>query len=358
MSRTYLIISFLLFFVAGSCVKEISYAPLNVSQRIVVSGILTNKAERQIVKLTLLGDYGNQSFTAVRDAQITLSDDLGRTWQYKEDTRTDTVHSYFLDGFVGVQGQSYSISITLPNRQVFVSKPQLMPATTPIDTFYVKGEMVEKVSETGVFYSTPQAAGYVESAIPTGSDPNLSLYWDVYQVWLFQEFAQQTFPPDLWQSCFITDYFNSQNVSLKRFSDFQAGASFRQRVGGTGLSNAFEHKTGWVVRQYTIDKPAAKYLEQSNLLITQDGSIFDVPPAEVRGNVYEKSNPTSLLLGYFQVASVSEKQFFVLNGSLGQDYTWNNSYCYPNSFNQETFLYCYQCHLLPSSSVVAPAWWK
>jgi hypothetical protein len=343
------------------CIKEIDYGTnTTASDKLVVSGRLTNLPERQIIRLLIPGDYQFQNFIPIRDAVITLKDDLGATWQYQQETRPDTIHTYFLDNFQGVPGRSYSIQIQLARGGTYETKPQLMPEPITMDSMNVVGQYEEKVTPTGIFVQKRVAASHIQTTIPASTNRDLALHWDVYQVWLFQEFKTQMFPPDPWVSCFITDYFNRQNIDVVRIRDLQPGATIRQEIGSTGISYAFETRTSFTATQFVTNKDAARYLEQSEQLLAQSGSIFDVPPAPVRGNVYDVNQPTELALGYFEVAAASVKRAFVNNGQLGPNFQYLDSYCYPTEGNLEFSkrVHCESCHLLPNSTVERPVWWQ
>jgi hypothetical protein len=344
----------------SACVKEIEFQPNSeVANEVVVSGRLTNLQERQSIQLMKPGELKKQSFAPIRNARITLHNDLGNTWEYREETRPDTVHQYYLDDFVGEVGRTYWVEIFLENGKTLVSKPQRMPEPVTMSDLEVIGEFEEKVTPTGVFIQKPGAAIYANTTIPDTIDQKLAIHWDVYQVWLFQEFSPQTFPPDPWVFCFISDYFNRQNLVVKRISDLQPGSSIHQKIGFTGISHAFEFRTCFIGTQFTTNAETANYLEQTNTLLTPTGSIFDVPPALIQGNVHIKGDENARALGYFEVCSADLKREFVVNGQLGNAFRFNDSFCYPNTgfFSADLWKYCYSCHEFPNSSVNTPLWW-
>jgi Domain of unknown function (DUF4249) len=71
------------------------------------------------------------------------------------------------------------------------------------------------------------------------------------------------------------------------------------------------------VAQYSLSKGAYDYWTKINTQINNTGSIFDAPPANIRGNIVCKDDPTEQVLGYFETTSVSYKNIFVLRDNLG-----------------------------------------
>jgi hypothetical protein len=49
--------------------------------------------------------------------------------------------------------------------------------------------------------------------------------------------------------------------------------------------------------------------------LTRTGSIFDPLPAPVEGNIFLKSNPNKLALGYFGASAVSRKRLVIVEGN-------------------------------------------
>ncbi|MEO7996981.1 MAG: DUF4249 family protein, partial [Gemmatimonadaceae bacterium] len=63
-----------------------------------------------------------------------------------------------------------------------------------------------------------------------------------------------------------------------------------------------------LVRQLAISEQMYRYYFALNDQLGSDGSPFAVPPASVRGNVQNTTNPSLPALGYFSVSEVSERR--------------------------------------------------
>lgn len=70
------------------------------------------------------------------------------------------------------------------------------------------------------------------------------------------------------------------------------------------------------VRQYAINQAAYQYFQILKKNTEQQGSIFDVQPSQLRGNIHSTSNPAETVIGYVTASSVSSKRIFIRNDQL------------------------------------------
>lgn len=71
-----------------------------------------------------------------------------------------------------------------------------------------------------------------------------------------------------------------------------------------------------LVRQVSIDKQAYEFYDMMRRTTETLGSIFDVQPTELKGNISCISNPGELVIGYVSVGTVTEKRIFIDNRDL------------------------------------------
>lgn len=77
----------------------------------------------------------------------------------------------------------------------------------------------------------------------------------------------------------------------------------RQEVARIEVDDRFFERNAFEVVQYRISARAYEYWKNINLVGNPSGTIFDVPPATVRANIYNVNNPKERILGYFEVAA-------------------------------------------------------
>ncbi|MEI9921760.1 MAG: DUF4249 family protein [Bacteroidota bacterium] len=123
------------------------------------------------------------------------------------------------------------------------------------------------------------------------------------------------------------------------------------------IDQSFLARHYFTIYQASITLEAYNYWKNVNLLINRSGSIFDAPPAPIKGNAYSKDDDKEKVLGYFEAGNTVLSRFYMLRSDIASQI---QPYCldprfgvyYPN-YPRE----CYQCTLLDNSSHQMPAWW-
>jgi hypothetical protein len=76
-------------------------------------------------------------------------------------------------------------------------------------------------------------------------------------------------------------------------------------------NDVFTSRHYFIVNQYTISKDAFEYWEKVDIVSDQSGSLFDVQPAKIGGNIIERNNEQAIVLGYFEVSGQSVLRTFI-----------------------------------------------
>lgn len=353
--------AFIIALLLANCVQETNFFQKNSDQNtLVVDGVFTDGPGPHIIRLTRPGDSNIQVFEPVRDAKITLSDDEGNQFEYVEKVSADGSRRYYqLDNLRGVPGRTYSLEIQLPDGQTYRSRPEKMPAKVRMDSVSVKGEWFVSTNSDGSIVREPFAYVNAYTSAPAGGG---YLRWDAETVHIFNEIVKKYYPiPPPVKQCFITNRLSDQQVSLVDLGDYQQGTQIYSYVGKKRVDNAFEHRIAFTVYQYAITRSAYEYWQKIGQLISPSGTIFDVPPSRVFGNVENITNPGNPALGYFEVSAVDTARVYTRNGLLGDDFLLNQTtYCdydwakWPPVNHPE----CDDCLLLPASTLQKPDWWQ
>jgi hypothetical protein len=66
------------------------------------------------------------------------------------------------------------------------------------------------------------------------------------------------------------------------------------------------------VKQLSMSKTEFEFWEHMKEINEAGVDIFDKQPYSIPGNIHNKSNPSDLVLGYFQVSSVEPKSIYIL----------------------------------------------
>lgn len=93
-----------------------------------------------------------------------------------------------------------------------------------------------------------------------------------------------------------------------------------------------------LVKQFALDKRGYEFYDLMKRNTETLGTIFDVQPSEIRGNILCVSDPKELVIGYVSASTVSQKRVFLANSEL--PFSWRFiEYCdyytvanHPDSF--------------------------
>ena len=77
-----------------------------------------------------------------------------------------------------------------------------------------------------------------------------------------------------------------------------------------------------LVKQYAISREAYEYLGLMKRNSEQQGSIFDVQPTELRGNIKSITDPAEQVIGFIGISSIAEKRLFIENTQV-KDWNFN-----------------------------------
>jgi Domain of unknown function (DUF4249) len=347
-----LTILFGVLFYAG-CIEEITFeAPDADQDQMVVNGVFTDEDGPHQLVLTRPGKYNEKKVRTITGAAVILTDDAGNRYTYKEEKDNNQNSTYVLKGVKGVPGRTYTLEINAGSSGSYRSRPQKMLPPIPIDSIEVTGDWLFFTSANGIVVQQSFGFAYARARVPEQAEGRY-LHWDASIVYIFNE-VPNPFKPNT--QCFVNEYIGGQLISVADPSAFQPGTRIRVLAGRKRVNYAFEHRVCFVVQQRTIDRAAYDYWRKLEKIITPNGTIFDVPPSPLPGNLEPTDPRYKQTLGYFEVASVQTKRFYTQNGGLGDLHIIREPpYC-------EYFPYekpeCGNCLLIAGSSNDKPDWWQ
>jgi hypothetical protein len=71
-----------------------------------------------------------------------------------------------------------------------------------------------------------------------------------------------------------------------------------------------------LVKQYALSQEAYQYWQILQKISQQLGTLFDVQPSQLQGNVHSLSNPSEPVIGYISASTIPEKRIFIDHSSL------------------------------------------
>lgn len=309
---------FLYFFLLGftSCIDPFKADVDEGSSILSMEGYITTAPGPHQIKLTRTATYGDvfrdfirpetQANVAIRENETGLVVFLNETQRGVYETPQD---------FSAKLGYRYSLLITTSEGNEYTSFPSLVNDVPQLDSL-----------------------SYLTITIPTGDrlnprsgiqliahfqDPPDELnyyFWNIKNpvstVETFPEFYRppRSLPTDPYQPKDCCKYCNIPGYSVSRALFLADDVNFNglptSQIAGYVEDDGFRlsFKYRFLFEQLAISSETFRYLNLINQQMTLSGGVFDLPPANIRGNIVNISNPDETVLGHFFAAGVSSKQ--------------------------------------------------
>jgi hypothetical protein len=310
----------LFFLLLISCIDPYRLDIPQGERLLTVDGYITTDLGPHVIRLTRTDTYGSvfeglirpvsQATVAIRDSDgkvvfLEEQEERGVYWT-PADFRAEVGKSYSLQ--IDVQGQSY------------VSLPEKVNSVPQIDSLSYRS--VEVATDSRVL-SRSGVQVFAHFKDP-GDQQNL-YYWrtspGVFALVANPEL--HTLPPDhptnprgpdpkeCCAICYMIDVPKAQKFALASDEDFN-GLANRLPVSfieDDGLR--FKQTYRAEIQQMNISPGAHRFLRLIEQQLSITGSVFDQPPANIRGNIINLNNPDEIILGYFIAAGVSTKTIYI-----------------------------------------------
>ena len=252
----------------------------------------------------------------------------------------------------GEIGESYQLEILL-NGKHYLSRPEIMPTPARLDSLSVETADKE-VGVTGGFLLQTFVNVNINATLPVVEDGPF-LRWTVREAWKLTE-TQSPNPLARPKVCYFEGkirpqsplLFNGNQVLTRELVNFP----FFDRLADW----SFGERHVFYVQQSTTTAGAFDYWQDVDLVVNQNGSIFDAPPAALPGNVYNVDDSLELVLGYFEAAAVDTLNFPVYKFDLAPFDVVER--CFPSyldyNFGARQPFECYNCLFIDGASLTRP----
>jgi len=332
----------------ASCLTPVDIRTEQIGNKLVVSGQISSIEDQNIIQL------GRTATTErlpvpLSGGSITLFDDLGNTYSYKEDLSTPG--TYILTGGPGIPGRTYHIQIVLSTAEVYESKPEKMADTAGNISTHYEIAREEFTDAEGTVSTQPFAKIYANAGLLA----NHYFKWHVEEVYLLSptDFPDPfgTTPPP----CFIIQNADPQRITLYNGTELSASSIHNLLVASRIMDYSFWERHYFTTYQSSLTKAAFEYWDKINILANQTGSIFDTPPAQIKGNIFNVNDPSETVFGYFQAVNQTFDRFYMLNSDLPFPLLWSTC----TFDNRDYLLYpqrCLACLSVRNSSYNRPNW--
>jgi len=307
------LLSFL--FLNNSCIKQFIPSVNEISELLVVQGLITDQLETYKIKLSK--SLPLDEITSAKPAigyNVVISDDQGNSYTLNE----SVPGTYISDStkFKGIIGRFYTFHLGLAHSNSFSyeSAPVEMKPVPPIDSIYYKKIVVKE--STDDWFGVDACQIYLDTHDP---ENNCKYFrWDFNETWVLR----LLFPvPNM--TCWVSD--KSHSIDVKSSAEIQKVKIVRHPV--TYISNnsdRLKRKYSILVNQYSLNQEEYAFWEKVKTYTDKVGGFYDIIPASIPGNISAKYNSNVKVLGYFSVSAKSSKRIFIEDNFAGIIDRYNN----------------------------------
>lgn len=292
-----------------SCIEKYDPKLTADKSRLVVEGLLTDKAVPHTVQLSYSVGYNSNesSFSkTISGANVWITEDniIKATLSQLDYGKYVTPLS-----FVAKAGKTYQLHIKLPDGRQYASDAELMVKPSPIDSVYSE------------FAYDPTKAlqnrGSFKLYVSTKDPKNQTNYyqWTWYNYKRIKEcnrfnrsfgqagqitYTQECCEKDCWQ-------INTCPSCIFLASDALVNGNSlgKQPIGSIPFESTKLYYL--LVEQRAISQKMYQFWKNLEDQTRNVGGIFDASPATIRGNINNIKDPTDFAIGYFQVSGITNK---------------------------------------------------
>lgn len=307
-------IPFLILLFFASC-EERYWPDLKGSYQniIVIDGMITNGLPPYTVRLSISSNVETPEYIALSGYEVTIIDELGN-----DEILTESENGTYMsspEGMQGIVGRNYKILLQSPEGKTYESDYEELKEPVGIDSVYA--ELDYEQTETYP-YNIPGYQFYIDTY--TAQSDSTYLLWSMDETYKYES----DYLIDFIYNGTLHIFYNSDSLktcwySGKVYPFFIESTSGLSEPRFTRYPLHFVNTTtrrlsvrySLFVNQYTISKKAYDYWNGVKEQNTESGGLYYSQPYQLRGNVFNTSDPNELVLGFFMVVGVSQKRIFV-----------------------------------------------
>ncbi|MCP2045684.1 DUF4249 domain-containing protein [Pontibacter sp. HSC-36F09] len=340
------LLPFFLLLIFTSCIDPVDTDLSTQRKHLVVEGYFTNEASLNFVRLSYSQPHSSPYNEFEEKAIVTVTSNEGEWYQFFYDKAGYYYPSTFGKA-TGVPGRTYTLNVTVGD-QLYQSESVVMREPIAIDS--VQFEVAEQTFAFPGEREQQLLPGY--NVLVDYEDPaeeKTFLRWSFatqYEVRTqpqdyIHPFTGLPAPKECCTQCFLEENLEQLKVIDDRLTNGKK--VLRQNVLFMPFEKYLGVKNKLTLYQHSISEDAYNFfriLEQQKLAT---GTVFDPPPAEVKGNITSVNNENEQVIGFFDVSGVSIRQVTILRNDI--DYPF------------APFRYPDDCEVMKGATRVIPEGW-
>lgn len=340
------------------CIEQIEspFKAGSIQRNLVVDGKIVPGSGPFSVKLQQIADFARDSLLAVEDARVFILDEESNIFEYTyQGEGVYEIPQYTLQAEVG---KSYSLQIHWQDRS-YHSLEETIPPLVSIDSIYLEfsQEAVRRIPPN------PNPLNVINIFVDT-EIPSLPqgpyLRWEASEDFVLHEFL----PPGslkIPRACYYNWAINPQQIKLLDGDQVGSRRWEKNLIGTKEVDWTFYFKHYFNVVQYSTSKASIEYWQKVDQVINQVGSIFDIPPAGIQGNIFREDKREELVLGYFEATATDTAHYLIFREDFPYAVEIEGlcpTFFYYWLFEPPLHPACCQCDYFGGASLTKPYYWQ
>ncbi len=306
-----------------SCIEPFEFQTETFEEALVIAATLTNEMKRHEVTLSRAVRFEDSISAPERNAQVRVLDELQNVYEFRE---SDPGTYIATAEFAAQKSMKYSLEVDTSDGTSYRSEPESFESESQIEAVYANRETNDE-GEDGIFVFT-------DSFDPLGESEYYRYeYVETYKIiapnWTPVDFKLTNYEPcnpDFSDPSIIYDLEIVRRQQEERTCYNTVGSTAIIQTSSAGLSDAkinrfptrfipgsdfvLTHRYSILVKQYVQSAKAFSYYQSLNDFSSSTSVFTEIQPGFLEGNIAVDTNPDKKVLGYFEVASVSQQRIF------------------------------------------------
>ena len=299
-----------------SCIDPINFKFEGQTEHLVVESKFTNDPGSNYVRLSYSEPYTYPYNKFEENANVYISSEEGENYPFFHTASG----FYYPDASIsGTIGHTYTLNIVLSDNRMYQSTPVTLKEPIPIDSIYLTYASIKTIVKGRP--EETEMPGYQVLIDYTDPGDEKNFYRWSYKT-QFEVLTQprdyierdcrgcpRPAPKQCCSQCWVKEREDLLVVNDDRLTNGKK--VIRQEVFFIPFEKYLNIKYKLKLYQHAISEDTYQFFENMQLQRESTGGIFDPPPSELKGNMFNVNDENEQVIGIFDASSVSEKDLTI-----------------------------------------------
>lgn len=299
------VIWIILIFLLGTCVDPFKVDIPGQNSILTVEGLVTTLPKAHTIRLSYTRPFGPEATgpnPGIITARVYLRDNLGNVEMLKlkpPRDNFDRVRGFYetSKNFTAEVGRSYTLHIELQDGSKYQSLPEIVTPVPEVDSLTYQALRTASTDLLNDNIGVEIIAHFQDP-----SELKNNYFWSPLEsdfVIISEPELYEGGPLDCCKRCFHKDKPFPFNVVT--VSDVDFNGLYQRRPIAYVVDNGVRFKETYRldIQHLSVSDEAYRFLRLVGQQVNLTGSVFDPPPANIRGNILNLERPDEQVLGYF-----------------------------------------------------------